>query len=109
MRCLNLVGAAGFELATPCAQGIMRAGVERGQADAGARGPEREAQADGRRSEPGPGSAADGDLNKRMELASVKAAVELAKETFGAGFSERGACGLMKVAVSTFHGEIVDQ
>ena len=50
-------------------------------------------------SEPGQGSAAVGDSKKRMELVAMKAAVEHVEQEYA--FSQRRACGLLMVAVSS--------
>jgi hypothetical protein len=47
----------------------------------------------------GQGSLTVGDPKKRMELVALKAAIGQMKQEYA--FSERGACGLMMMAVST--------
>ena len=54
----------------------------------------------GGRSEFGQRSVAVGDSKKRVELVALKAAIEQMKKEYA--FSERRACGLMMVAVSTY-------
>src|SRR5438477_2317710 len=51
-------------------------------------------------SEPGQGSAAVGDSKKRVELVALKAAVGQVQEEYA--FSQRRACGVMTMAVSSY-------
>src|SRR6266571_1914757 len=54
----------------------------------------------GGRPEPRQGSAAVGDSKKRLELVALKAAVEQVRGEYA--FSQRRACGLMTMAVSSY-------
>src|SRR5205807_9689436 len=54
----------------------------------------------GGRSEPGQRSAAVGDPKKRLELVALKAAIGQMREQYA--FSERRACGLVMLAVSSY-------
>ncbi len=54
----------------------------------------------GGRPEPRQGSAAVGDPKIRLELVALKAAVEQVRGEYA--FSQRRACGLMTMAVSTY-------
>jgi hypothetical protein len=51
-------------------------------------------------SELGQGSSAVGDPKKRLELVALKAAVEQVRGEYA--FSQRRACGLMTMAVSSY-------
>src|SRR6266849_4213115 len=75
-------------------------GGERGAGSEAVARREHAAAETGSRSQSGQRSLAVGDPKKRLELVARKAAVEQVREEYA--FSERRACGLMTMAVSTY-------
>src|SRR5208337_1336551 len=82
---------------------VRRDGGERGARSEAVAGRERAIEETGGGSEFGQGRVAIGDPKKRMELAVMKAAVGQVREEYA--FSQRRACRLLAVAVSSYRYE----
>jgi hypothetical protein len=79
---------------------VWRNGCESGARSEAVAGREHAAAEAGRGSKFGQGSVAVSDSKKQVELVALKAAIEQMKQEDA--FSERRACGLVMVAVSTY-------
>ena len=79
---------------------VRRDGRERGAGSEAVAGRKRATEETGGGSEFGQGRVAIGDSKKRVELAVLKAAVGQVRQEYA--FSQRRACGLLTMAVSSY-------